>query len=294
VHPAVDLAAGKIPVIVTFHLCSKSLPYLNAVHLLATSFGRGKLQLLINSKNLDEFDQRDNLRAKFNVEKQFEIFASKEFAAHNPPRPISELVHPSGSLADAPLLLHLRYSSMTTRNQHNGEIADETNWCMKLLLESGLSTSNSFWIDTFNRREKRSSGGNRGADWVAKNADTPKVYDLHVSWSKLLRQSAAAKVEVVFGAANRKIAEKEIEHRHECITLWTSPPTKLHIEYQDISKTRIARLIIFVHHPKHFFYNWKLRFSIDMDTALTVPAKLAGLDLECSYFETRVRYYTSV
>jgi len=138
------------------------------------------------------------------------------------------------------------------------------------------------------------SGGNWGADWVAEDAYTPAVYDLYISWSKLLCQSAAAKVEIVFGAVNRKMLEREIEHRHKCITLWADPLTKLHIQYQDISKVRIARLILFVHHPEHFFYNWKLRFSIEIDTALTTATKFTSLDLECSYFENRVRYYTSI
>jgi len=245
-------------------------------------------------QKLDEFDQRPISEANFDIKKQFGIFAAKESASHTPPRPISELVLPSGDPNTAALLLHLRYPSKTTKHLHNGEIADDTNCCMKLLLESGFNSSNAFWIDTFSRREKRASGGNRGADWVAEDAYTPKVYDLHLSWSNLLRKSAVAKVEIVFGAANRKLLEKEIEHRHECLTLWTTPPIKLHVEYQDRTIAKITRLIIFVHHPEHFFYNWKLKYSIEMDTALTVAAKLAGLNLECTFFQDRIQYYTSI
>src|SRR5437016_1747218 len=44
-------------------------------------------------------------------------------------------------------------------------------------------------------------------------------------------------------------------------------PITLHIEYQAKSKSNILRLIISVYHPEHFFYNWKLKYSIKMDMA---------------------------
>jgi hypothetical protein len=112
---------------------------------------------------------------------------------------------------------------MTTQHRHNGEIADETNCCIRLLLDSGFNSTNSFWIDTFSRREKRVAGENRGSDWSAKEAYTTEIYDTHLSWSSKLRDIAAAKVELIFGGENRKLIEREIKDRYETLTLWTTP-----------------------------------------------------------------------
>jgi hypothetical protein len=185
----------------------------------------------------------------FDINSEFESFVKKESSSHKPRRPQSELVRPSGDLT-APILLHLHYHSMTTEHRHNGEIADETNCCIKLLLDSGFSATNAIWVDTFSRREKRANGGKRRADWSAKEAYPPKIYDMHLSCSNKLRDLSSAKMELVFGAENRKLIERQIKGRHDVLTLWTMPP-------------------------------------------LTIAAKLAGLNLTCSYFEVQVQYYST-
>jgi hypothetical protein len=49
---------------------------------------------------------------------------------------------------------------------------------------------------------------------VTKDAYTPKIYGMHLSWSNKLRNAAAAKVEIVIGGENRKLIEEQIEGRH--------------------------------------------------------------------------------
>jgi hypothetical protein len=71
------------------------------------------------------------------------------------------------------------------------------------------------------------------------------------------------------------------------------PPTTIYIEYLNETKSAINRLLLFVRHPEHFYYNWKLKYSLKIDQALTVAAQLVALDLTYTFFETRVRYYTT-
>jgi hypothetical protein len=62
------------------------------------------------------------------------------------------LVSPSGS-PSRPLHIKLNYPTFRTKQLEHGETADDTNPCMRLLMEKGLSASNAFWYEANFRRQ---------------------------------------------------------------------------------------------------------------------------------------------
>lgn len=65
----------------------------------------------------------------------------------------AHLVKPSGSPNNA-LHLMLNYPTFKTQKPNDGETADDTNVCTKLLLKKGLSADNCFWYEACFRRQE--------------------------------------------------------------------------------------------------------------------------------------------
>jgi hypothetical protein len=83
------------------------------------------------------------------LEKAFEAFRLAEVALSN--RPIQELVKPSGVLF-APLGLKLHYPTFSGTDLEDGEVANSTFACIRLLARKGLN--NACWYDQYCRREQ--------------------------------------------------------------------------------------------------------------------------------------------
>jgi hypothetical protein len=75
-----------------------------------------------------------------------------------------------------------------------------TSACPRLLICAGLSSENTFWFNTYSRREATE---NRKA--MNPTGEYPDAaLQTHQDWSLLLRENMQARVEVVFGVANEK------------------------------------------------------------------------------------------
>ena len=98
---------------------------------------------------------------------------------------------------------------------------------------------------------------------------------LHRTWSNRLISAATARVEVVFGRDNRLFMLENLTL--EPVVLWTNPPVTVHLLYSDHHKASIDRLIIFAHHPEHFYKNISRDAALEVDKQLKVANALAGL-----------------
>jgi len=95
-------------------------------------------------------------------------------------------------------------------------------------MDAGFTVKDRFLIDTFCHREKRplSSTGMRRC-WLADREYSPAVVKVHQHWSDSLVERSYAKVEILFGSANRKLAQAELPIR--TLTIHTAPPVSIQI-----------------------------------------------------------------
>ena len=100
---------------------------------------------------LDIFCRRLSEISTLDLEIGFRQFAITEESCWNIARDSRTLVRPSGRLS-ALLAVHLNFPLYTTRNAFDGETADVTSACPRLLICAGLSSENSFWLNTYSRR----------------------------------------------------------------------------------------------------------------------------------------------
>ncbi|KAL3424898.1 hypothetical protein PVAG01_04179 [Phlyctema vagabunda] len=194
----------------------------------------------------------------------------------------------------APLLLHLNYPSFTTQRRHNGEVMDQSNPCLRTLMESGFDDQNAMWLDSFCRREYKPKKNGKVAQWVAKDHYSEEIYDMHLSWAETVRSTSRAKVEVIFGKHSREIFTEKMKYRLDILKLWTQPPVEIYVEYEDRGKSRAIRLILFAKHPEFYLHNWEFKYAAEMDPTLTTAANLAGVELNCTFFQQRVDYANDV
>ncbi|KAI9836550.1 MAG: hypothetical protein M1819_001182 [Sarea resinae] len=223
-------------------------------------------------------------RPLFNYQSAFKSWKIREVAtwpeAQRYDRFEDELVGPSGPL-DAAIASHLHYPSFTTKQRYNSEIADSTNCCIRLVLEKGFTSKDSFMFNTFQRREKRNG--------LKRYTEASK--DAHYGWSNLLRREMHAKVEVVYGKANRERIEKTSRLTPiELCGSWEG--VTIHLELAVANPLTPLRIIVFVHHPEHFYHNWDTETARVQDLKLNAAARLAGVAVDESFYEKRARWYS--
>ncbi|KAI9836549.1 MAG: hypothetical protein M1819_001180 [Sarea resinae] len=188
-----------------------------------------------------------------------------------------ELVRPSGNI-DARISNHLHYPSFTTKHRYDGEIADDTNCCIRLVLKKGFNIGNSFMFNTFSRRE----GRDKLKDY------SRETEDVHRGWSNRLHRAMTAKVEIVWGAASRQWMEENLD----LVQLKLFGPWKgvtLHLERSPANEN-IERIIVFVHHPEYFLHQYDAGIARRQDRALNAAAALAGVRVDENFFERRAKF----
>jgi hypothetical protein len=189
------------------------------------------------------------------------------------------IVRPSGRLT-ALLAVHLNFPSYTTRNAFDGETADVTSACPRLLICAGLSSENSFWFNTYSRREVTE---NRKAMNTAKEYPDAAL-QTHQDWSLLLRENMQARIEVVFGVANEKQMKIALGPLLEEFILWDKQETTLHIEFTNVQRIVIRRIIIFAQHSQHLCHNYQIDAQLEVATAI---AEVSRTEEQSRYFRYR-------
>jgi hypothetical protein len=153
--------------------------------------------------------------------------------------------------------------------------------CPRLLICAGLSSENSFWFNTYSRREVAE---NRKAMNPAKEYPDAAL-QTHQDWSLLLRENMQARVEVVFGVANEKQMKIALGPLLEEFILWDKQETTLHIEFTNVQRIVVRRIIIFV--PQHLYHNYQISAANKIDAQLEVATAIA----EVSRTEEQSRYF---
>jgi hypothetical protein len=229
---------------------------------------------------LDIFGRRQSEISTLDLEIGFRQFAITEERCWNIARDPRTFVRPSGRLT-ALLAVHLNFPSYTTRNAFDGETADVTLACPRLLICAGLSSENSFWFNTYSRREVAE---NRKAMNPAKEYPDAAL-QTHQDWSLLLRENMQARVEVVFGVANEKQMKIALGPLLEEFILWDKQETTLHIEFTNVQRIVVRRIIIFV--PQHLYHDYQISAANKIDAQLEVATAIA----EVSRTEEQSRYF---
>lgn len=106
------------------------------------------------------------------------------------------LIKPSGSL-NSPISHRLDQPSFTTNFQENGEIADPTNGCISIVMNTAFDKGNTLIYDQLHRRSQDPEG----------LMDYPhKVLQIHEELTRRISESSEAKFEVLYG----RIAQQAI------------------------------------------------------------------------------------
>lgn len=209
-----------------------------------------------------------------------------------PPQNADELCHPSGDLR-AKLAAHLHNPSFTVHDLRNHETADETNPCIWILLQSGITSENSLIFDHLARRD---------------NVDgykeyTKEVLACHENIVLELRKRMGAYVEIVFGGATRDRMQKILNlepfplwGRHQDTPLYlewhhaisTEQDYGPHIsQYRSSGVKQLKRFILFAHHPQAFTFPWGPRsYGKYEDLSMEAAFKLTQITLKENFYST--------
>ncbi|RDK43714.1 hypothetical protein M752DRAFT_313588 [Aspergillus phoenicis ATCC 13157] len=196
-----------------------------------------------------------------------------------PNRCAEHIVRPSGSW-HARIAHHLHNPSYTTLHAKNGEVADATNGCTALIMNHHYDPELHFMFDHFHRREDFCP--------FAKYPDHIRAFhEKHTNW---IRSTLQAKVEIIYGAAVRKWAMKQLILTS--LSLWGEyEGVWLHFEWEPVmAGKKIARLIIFALHPQKFL-SYQLRSqreAKEQDLRISVAHQLACLPFTADYHATRL------
>lgn len=166
---------------------------------------------------------------------------------------------------------------------HNREIFDPSNPCLKLVINKGFGQTNAFWVNSLCRRERRKVAG-----WpiIFDEIYSKNTLDAHKLWLKIQYKYSSAKVVVVFGKANRLEMTTNQAGRYEDVKLWGEITVLLRVLYTTERKYVIEQLLIFVHHPEHFYHNWTIEAGELMDAQLNTAAAMASIDISSSFFNS--------
>jgi hypothetical protein len=190
------------------------------------------------------------------------------------------MVKPSGSL-QARIAIHLHFPTNSTKSLYDGEIADSTSPCTRMIMTAGFTPENSFWWDSHPWREE--------SDFKPSKQYSKPVLASHKQWQTALRANLSAKIELVFGKPNQDAVFAEFRSLLEKLVLWDQHQTTLYLLF-DPSKQYIQRILIFVNHPQFFFYNIMEKEAQIMDHTLDIACQLAGVyrtEKEKTYFQWR-------
>ena len=239
------------------------------------------------SQNLDEFvagqdfispSQHANMEST--LAEHNDEFISKEVSISG--RNGHHLIRSSGSLA-APLLIKLHYPSFTTSCPNDGETADHSSPCPRLLMHTGLTSHNAFWMQAYYRRELPEA--NRKSPMRTWSERLLQIHEDHSQWHE---DHSTARFRLLLGAHNRvhDLAKENI------VTFTAQFPESVTIKSSlHIRNGKIHHIAFYATHPEYLFRNPSRQVSLEYDVCLGLVAALAKIDdFRYGYFLRRAEY----
>jgi len=197
----------------------------------------------------------------------------------------SFLVRPSGRLnASIGHLLH--YPTFHTKGPtENGEIADFSNPCLRLMLEKGFVPTTSFFHNRFCFRSQRTSS----VDAPMKRW-TGSQRKRHAWYTRYLMDNSSSQVWIIYGEDNRvwyleqflDVGAFKFETLPGCFVEGVVEYHRTDIFSDD---RRVRRLVLFSFHPEYIFYRTLRRKGIMMDSLLNLAAALTGVSVKLRDFD---------
>ncbi len=178
---------------------------------------------------------------------------------------------------------HLRNPTFTTHSLSGRETADDTNPCLRILLESGFNEKNSLIFDHVARR-----------DVVDALRSYPQsVMACHERFITDLRNDMKAVVEVVYDDAVQSRLLNAL--KLEPFPLWGKfKEVPVYLEWACdqndnlATQSRLLRFIVFAYHPQAFVFPWGARkYGAHQDLVMTVAAGLAKMEANHDYYQNR-------
>lgn len=189
------------------------------------------------------------------------------------------MVPPSGSLK-ASIACHLHCPSFTVSDPYDGITADDSNICVKQLLDIGFTPDQCLMFDHLSRREV--------LDGL--QAYPKQILELHESFLFKLRSNMSAIVEVCWGRCVRErmmqlcnLTPLQLYGPYKNVQIWLEWEADRSQPAQEL--WRIVRFLVFVQHPQRMLYRRRHTLGVLQDLHLTVAAKLAGVDIDEHFYE---------
>lgn len=192
------------------------------------------------------------------------------------------LISSSGSLV-APILIKLHYPSFTTSHKDDGETADYSSPCPRLLLNAGFTSGNAFWMQAYYRRElPEASRKSPMRKW------SPKLLQIHEEHSDWHEEHSMARFRLLLGSHNRKNDLK----KQDTVSFLSKFPEDITIRTSlHVNKGTIHHITFYTHHPEDLFQNPSRRVSLKYDICLGLVAALADLPgFQYGSFAMRAQY----
>ncbi|PLB48407.1 hypothetical protein P170DRAFT_448111 [Aspergillus steynii IBT 23096] len=222
-------------------------------------------------------------RSGWSLNEAYEEFRDREcnwWEARGVTRPRQYMVCPSGEL-NASVACHLFNPTFSVDDPCCGETEDLSNPSISQLNNAEFSTQNNCLIfDHLARRDASKHCATTYPD---------DLLDLHEQFVFALRDAMNAKIEICWGANVRERMFKKIHLQP--FRLWGEFAGV--VLYMEITQNRLKRFVIFVAHPQRFLYvksnrekarAWRHRFGISQDQALTVAARLGGIQIPPNFY----------
>jgi hypothetical protein len=152
------------------------------------------------------------------------------------------MIKPSG-YPQSLLAIDLIYHTNNTKILWNGETADITCPCPRMLMAAGFNTENALWRDSHSLKENHPFSPANSSQSVLKS---------HQLWDSKIRANTNSKVELVFGKPVEVATKFQFQGLLEQIVLWDDLKTEIFIRFTKPSKAAIDRIFVFAPHQQSF------------------------------------------
>lgn len=188
------------------------------------------------------------------------------------------LLPPSGSL-DAAVACHLHCTPFSVADPYSRATCDQTNICMKQLMDIGFTEDRCLLYDHLFRREALDGFQLYPAE----------ILRIHEGFTTHLRREMWAIVDVCWGS----YVQKRVKETCTLIPLplWGSYESiELWLECEDDERTqsdtgRFVRFVVFLLHPQAMLYAPRGTKGRLQDLYLSIISKLAGMSLDETFYE---------
>ena len=155
----------------------------------------------------------------------------------------------------------------------HAETADWTNGCIAMIMGNGFEQGVSFIFDHLHRRSENSEGYDTYPE---------VVFQCHEMFTRQIRESLEAKVELIYGKRVKTIIFQRQNTRFTVLPLWGPwQGVTLYLEHESNFDNReegqhFRRVNIFVSHPQRLFFESPYsKISVQQDLNMSAAMKLA-------------------